>query len=109
MPFSNLTIETFLFSLLFSLVTDFIGITGARSLIVISSKFWRGALVFMEKRFYELTENLFSEKSMPVKKNCDLEEIFFRRDGMSIDIKQINYASKKFRIKACHNEKKPLF
>ncbi len=46
---------------------------------------------------------------MPVKKNCELEEFFFRRDGISIDIKQINYASKKFRIKACHNEKKSLF
>lgn len=55
MPFSNFAFETFLISLLFSGVTDFIGITGANGLIIISSKFWSGALWFIEKDFFELT------------------------------------------------------
>jgi len=56
MRFSNFAFETFLRSLLFSVRTDFIGITGAKGLIVISPKFWRGALLFIEKDFFGLTE-----------------------------------------------------
>ena len=85
------------------MVTDFIGITGAKGLIVISSKFGSGALLFIEKEILELTEYLFSENFMPVKEFLRRKKNKFSHCRYKYCIIAIDYISKMITISINHS------